>query len=50
MVGRQVDVPHTGDLTVGRFEVDRYLEWRQREGSAIAEGLFLCRSRDNGGQ
>ena len=28
------------DLTVGRFKVSRYLEWRQREGSAIAEGLF----------
>ena len=35
MVGRQVEVLHTGDPTVGRFKVDRYLEWRQREGAAI---------------
>jgi len=52
MVGRQIEVPHTGDLMVGRFEVDRYLEWRQPEGSAIVPRcagftLLLARAADS---
>src|SRR3989304_701591 len=35
MVDRPVGNPTSKDPAVGRFKVSRYLEWRQREGSAI---------------
>ena len=51
MGDRPVENPTSKDLTVGRFKVSRYLEWRQREGSAIVPrcaGLPLSLTRTAG--